>query len=1584
MTTTDIRPTSPRVAATVSLWSNRGIELLWLLTVLLVPLVYLDRDFVRSEAVIAYVEVPKIALLRTLVGLMAVLWLIEWSVQGQWPLRFMDWRDNSWRRPKYWWAAIAAWLRGRPTRWVLFAVWFFLGTTLLSTVLSASFSVSLWGEVPGQDGYAAYTMLAYILLFAVVSTHLKTKAQLWRLMGAIVIMGTLVSVYSIAQHYGHDPLNLTEQTGGGKGRVTSVMGNAIFAAAVMFMTIPISLVAGTISIREPTGAPALGKKLANWALALGWTILWALILSIQLLGITFTFSRGPWVGTIVAVAAFLGLTALFVNRRSLGRTWLLIGLTFVLTLALLQALGSIFVLGVGAWLSAIFAAIGIAGLVGVFALQSRLLQILASVRQSWALQAAAGLLAAAVVVAVLVIVPAWNKTDEVDEELPESDAGLVSTRLASIRSEVVTGGLGGRTEYWEGSWRLIRDHPWFDFDTLSISWLRPIIGYGPDLFRYTYLQESPPTSRGLFPEEPDHAHNFFINQTVEQGYLGLLSSLGIFLAVFLAGAYTLLRYKRGVSNIHKLVLLALLAIFVGRFLEQMVGLARVSDLTLFWVLLGVFVALPGLMASPEAAEDETQPVPQPNMPQRRSGRRGAVAQTRGTNWALIGRLAVVAWLLGGVFVLTWVKNVNYVRAAHLVSNAKESLQEGDRQGTLLALDRAIELAPDVSLYNNHRANVYLSYLTNPFGAPEQKCDTQDQIPYRLCLATNSLQSNIDGAASRPFYYRSRLALANSFFQFGQSDQAIQHYRDSLSLVPNSWPIRNGLADAFLAAEQPEEALDVLEDSLAITGSDFRSADALFLKGLALQELGDHEGSVRSLERSLELGLSVDREESARLLISSPFAERAQSYFEMGDYGLAIQEWDRAIEVFPQNAPFYLNRGLAYFELGDPEQAARSYDESLQIDPLNANAYYNLGNAQKERGPNEYQSALDAYDEAIRLDPRRAEAYVGRGAVLTELGQLEKAIEDLNEAIRLNSRSTNIYIYRSQAFRGTGQLNPAIEDLSQVLLSDPQNIAAYLDRAAAYQELGEQERAIEDYNSALGLGADDSLIYNNRGTSYGELGLHDLAIADFDQAIGFDPEFGLAYNNRGNSYGALSQHEQAIQNYDAAISLSTDFAVAYSNRGNSYSALGAYFEAIEDYDEAIRLNPSLTEAYNNRGQAYSQIGRQQRAIKDFDTAIGLDAGIAQSYANRGRSLAAQGEHLLAIYDFQEAILLDPGQEEIVGISSMLGLVQAGYTVVNADETELEQAIGQLQDTISRERDFALVSAFVHTIGQSLALRGEDLFAEGQHQRAAKIFDLAIIIDPEDPQLYYLRGKTLVAAGAPEQAIDDYNEAIRLGSATSLPPALDASAKALAELYADRGEEHVRQGLHELALEAYNLALEFDPTDPVICNDRRQLLDDLGLELEEDSASTTAQGVDVTGLGLAGGTFTFSRGGAGDNSSLYDNTVVPGASPVGHTLASFTSYDFGCAKEFHIRRVIIKNYSNEGITFRATWKLEYSDDGKLWSEVGELIMQSGQGNTHSHDFPVSGDHRYWRLHAKRIANEDGSGAGSLWIEEVEMFE
>jgi O-antigen ligase len=753
---------------TIARWLNRSIEGLWLLTVVLVPLAFLDRSLIYSEAVIAFVEVPKIALLRTLVGLMTVLWLIEWGLRGHFPFitAFGNNRETGFE-PSAYVARLHSWLSERPTRWLVLAVWFFAITTLISTLLSASFNVSLWGEVPGQDGLSTYTVATYLLLFGLITTHLKTRSQLWRLLSAVVAMGVVVAGFAVLQHYGHDLLNALEGSGGGQNRVTSTVGNAVFAGALMLIPIAVSLMLATISMEKVSAA---GQRKSRWWTSMSRLMIinfWALILTIQFLGIVFTFSRGPWLGTILALLVFLLLSIMMVGWRAFGGASLILGLAALLTWAALQS---------------------------------------------------------------------FETGTAPSNQLKDAQVFDITERFASVSSEVRSGGFSNRADIWNGSLTLMRDHPWFEFDDLSLPWLRLLVGYGPDMFRYTYLLVSVPMDTRLLPAEPDHAHSFIVNQGVEQGILGLLSAAGIFLASFGVAGYQVIKRSGSYSDIHKLALIGLFATISGRFLEQFVGVSKVSDLMLFWVILAVFAALPIVMQAQENAEPTPSQEPIPTRT-RRDRNSYPPRQLSNLDLQTFLRLAMVAWAVGGIIALTWVKAVSYPRAAIVASQGIEQLNQGNYQASLASLDRASQLAPDVPIYYGGKASIYTAYLQNPQVPPDPECSLElNGVPYRDCLALNIHFNNILGSEQRPFYWRSRMARANSALALGLNDEAIRLYQEVIYLVPTAWPLHNRLAEAYIDIGKPELALKVLDGSLTITGDTYPARQAIILQDTARKAL----------------------------------------------------------------------------------------------------------------------------------------------------------------------------------------------------------------------------------------------------------------------------------------------------------------------------------------------------------------------------------------------------------------------------------------------------------------------------------------------------------------------------------------------------------------------------------------------------------------------------------------------------------------------------------------------------------------------------------------------------------------------------
>jgi O-antigen ligase len=246
------------------------------------------------------------------------------------------------------------------------------------------------------------------------------------------------------------------------------------------------------------------------------TSLWASILSVQLLGLMFTFTRGSWGGAVLALVVFLVLVVFSLGFRMLLRSGLVLGLAAILSVAFLHWQGSVSFINTSVWIAPSLALLGLAGTLSV-------LFVIKKFGTAVVLIAAVG--AITTIVAASVIAPyalsGRGDTGSADTgAISGQTAEQVAGRITSIKTDVLGGFVGGRGTHWKVSWELIKNRPWFEFDDLGLSWLRPLIGYGPDLFRYTYLLESTPEPFDLRPLEPDHAHNFFIHQTVEQGAIG--------------------------------------------------------------------------------------------------------------------------------------------------------------------------------------------------------------------------------------------------------------------------------------------------------------------------------------------------------------------------------------------------------------------------------------------------------------------------------------------------------------------------------------------------------------------------------------------------------------------------------------------------------------------------------------------------------------------------------------------------------------------------------------------------------------------------------------------------------------------------------------------------------------------------------------------------------------------------------------------------------------------------------------------------------------------------------------------------------
>lgn len=117
-------------------------------------------------------------------------------------------------------------------------------------------------------------------------------------------------------------------------------------------------------------------------------------------------------------------------------------------------------------------------------------------------------------------------------------------------------------------------------------------------------------------------------------------------------------------------------------------------------------------------------------------------------------------------------------------------------------------------------------------------------------------------------------------------------------------------------------------------------------------------------------------------------------------GKPIADYNKAIELAPDSADAYYNRGDAYDEMGEYGKAIADYNKAIQLNPNLASAYYNRGCAYGEIGA--YDKAIADYNKAIELNPNDSLAYYNRGLAYSKRGEVPKAVSDLEKCVELST------------------------------------------------------------------------------------------------------------------------------------------------------------------------------------------------------------------------------------------------------------------------------------------------------------------------------------------------------------------------------------------------------------------------------------------------------------------------------------------------------------------------------------------------------------------------------------------------------
>ena len=535
-------------------------------------------------------------------------------------------------------------------------------------------------------------------------------------------------------------------------------------------------------------------------------------------------------------------------------------------------------------------------------------------------------------------------------------------------------------------------------------------------------------------------------------------------------------------------------------------------------------------------------------------------------------------------------------------------------------------------------------------------------------------------------------------------------------------------------------------------------------------------------------------------------------------------------------------GIMADDEGKFNLAADFFDRAIKFDDRNFYAHYNMAIALRHKGM--YKEALSALERAQKLRPDLVEAQNLKGQLQYQNQDLKGAESTLKQAIE-TSKDPLAYYNLGMVYKKDGKFAEAkaafLDALNQASAGeiaykaatqlgmmhatqgDLPNAKYYFERAVALSpatakyhynlalilhQLGENERGVRELDEAIKLGSDNPQTYMYVARLYSELGRKDQAEAALQAALRQAPKDPVILSQMGDMLVAQGKWAPAIQVYRELYESSPktqEKAQALYNLGKVYVAVRDYKNAEKALEGAYQLDMMnedalvlLADAYVQNGQAHKSITLYKEALRLNPDNLKVLKGQAQLYLNLGELTEAESAlKRLAEHPNRKG-------EDAYYAAQMLGDL---YMKRKAYDTAM-----QYYEKAALSSDAGI--KYNTLISQADAM----LMSERPVQVIYPVLMQAIQLRPNADEARFLMARSLMREGtmsSQDKAIEE------LRAITSEVRSVPMASKAFTLM----GIIYFKQGQLNRSLDAFNRALELDPSNSEAFQNRRSVADRL---------------------------------------------------------------------------------------------------------------------------------------------------------------
>lgn len=199
--------------------------------------------------------------------------------------------------------------------------------------------------------------------------------------------------------------------------------------------------------------------------------------------------------------------------------------------------------------------------------------------------------------------------------------------------------------------------------------------------------------------------------------------------------------------------------------------------------------------------------------------------------------------------------------------------------------------------------------------------------------------------------------------------------------------------------------------------------ALTLLGVIARQAGRPDAAIDLFRRATAIAPSY-----ADAYYNLGNALRDRNDRARGDRRAALDAYDRALDLRPDQAGWHNNRAVVWLAEGDAPAAEAGFRCALDLDPAYVEAWSNLGNALLKQ--DRLAEAATAYRQALAINPDFPGALANLGAALIQSGETAEALAPLDRLLARDPQQVRAVAYKVIALRELGRHDEAdvLEDV----------------------------------------------------------------------------------------------------------------------------------------------------------------------------------------------------------------------------------------------------------------------------------------------------------------------------------------------------------------------------------------------------------------------------------------------------------------------------------------------------------------------------------------------------------------------------